>query len=58
MEDIVEGKLFLGGLDANTSNEAVTEYCSGWCEPIIASMMTWPKWSTVEYMLATGQVTI
>lgn len=32
LEDITEGKLFLGGLDANTSTEALTDYCSGWYE--------------------------
>jgi hypothetical protein len=31
LDDIVEGKLFLGGIDPNTTTETLESYCSGWC---------------------------
>ena len=33
MDEVTEGKLFLGGLDQNVTNEQLVEYCSGWCAP-------------------------
>lgn len=33
LEDFVEGKLFLGGTDADLSREQLESYCSGWCVP-------------------------
>lgn len=29
-EDFVEGKLFLGGLDTNTTKDILVEYCQQW----------------------------
>jgi hypothetical protein len=48
LDDIVEGKLFLGGLDANIAKETVESYCSGWCVLLPARMSapeTSPRWT-------------
>ena len=31
LDDIVEGKIFLGGLDANATTQDIESYCLGWC---------------------------
>lgn len=33
MDEVTEGKLFLGGLDQNVTTDQLVEYCSSWCGP-------------------------
>lgn len=33
LEDIVEGKLFLGGIEQDMSQEQLSNYCGGWYAP-------------------------
>ena len=34
LEDIVEGKLFLGGIEQDMSQEQLSNYCGGWYAPL------------------------
>lgn len=36
-EDMVEGKLFLGGIDNNTTKEDIEAYANGWCAGILVA---------------------
>jgi hypothetical protein len=41
LEDIVEGKLFLGGIEQDMSQEQLSNYCGGWCDPCDKLLCVW-----------------
>lgn len=55
LEDFVEGKLFIGGLEPNMTREDLESYCSGWCEPSSAHCSSAPSSSTARAPHSVGR---
>ena len=43
LDDMVEGKLFLGGMDPNTTQEAIESYCQGWYGQLVSCSVPCPQ---------------